>query len=296
MTWVKLDDKFHRNPKILGLSDAAHRIYVDALSFCGDMPEPNGYLSEQSAASFVKSRGKRLAVLDELVGVNCFERIFGGYLIHDFEQYLPKTSRDRTKAWRDRKREEAKRLGDASVTSQARHSDAGPQPYVTSPNSHRASRSRARATGLETTSTPAVTPEPDPEPDSKQRSDMHGVAINGVAPAPTSAAPSPQVQVLRLLDWLMAKHGWSTWSSLDTQKREAQLAIRIVELGIPVADLYRTLDAWWQETDPDDRPSSLGYFWTRLQDEQHAALKQRRSHTRTDEGLTKLVVTKEGST
>lgn len=36
MTWVKLDDKFHSNPKVLEAGLAAAGLYARALSYCGD--------------------------------------------------------------------------------------------------------------------------------------------------------------------------------------------------------------------------------------------------------------------
>lgn len=36
MTWVKLDDKLHSNPKVLEAGHAAVGVYVCALSYCGD--------------------------------------------------------------------------------------------------------------------------------------------------------------------------------------------------------------------------------------------------------------------
>ncbi len=129
---------------------------------------------------------------------------------------------------------------------------------------------------------PSVTPDiPGEKELSSGRGDDAVLVANG-------STPSPQIRVLRLLDWFMARRGWSTWSSADTQKREATQAIRIIELGLPLPEVLTKLDAWWSESDPDDRPSSLEYFWTRLQDEQHQRLKQEgRSHVRT-EGFAKV--------
>ena len=86
------------------MSDAAHRIYVDALSWCGDMPDPTGFLAEAEARAFVLSRGKATKVIKELVDLGAWEKVGDGYLIHDFEKYLPKTSTDRVRTWRATKR------------------------------------------------------------------------------------------------------------------------------------------------------------------------------------------------
>ena len=36
MPWVRLDDKFHGNPKTLAVGNAGAGLYVRALSYCGD--------------------------------------------------------------------------------------------------------------------------------------------------------------------------------------------------------------------------------------------------------------------
>lgn len=115
--WVRLDDKFHRNQKVAGLSDNAFRLFVLLLSYSGDTTELTGYVTKTEAESFARGHGKKLFVIDELVHLGFLEPVNGGYLIHDFPEYIPRTSRERTRAWRERKRSE--RHGDVTVTSQA---------------------------------------------------------------------------------------------------------------------------------------------------------------------------------
>jgi hypothetical protein len=103
MTWVKLDDKFHRNEKVARISSDALRAYVFSLSYCGDTALPTGFLSQEEAQSLVR-RGKVAAILEELVRLNAWERVPAGYLIHDFEEYLPKTSTERVKRFRNERR------------------------------------------------------------------------------------------------------------------------------------------------------------------------------------------------
>lgn len=117
MSWVRLDDKFHRNPKVLAMSDAAHRIYVDLISYCADVTEPTGFLTDVEASSFVRARGKSAKVLEELLTLRALERVHDGFLLHDFPEYLVSTSRDRTRQWRDKKRDEDVTPGDVTVTS-----------------------------------------------------------------------------------------------------------------------------------------------------------------------------------
>jgi hypothetical protein len=104
MPWCRLDESFYRNDKQLRMSDAAFRVYVCALSYCAHTRDPNGYLSEEQAKSLIRSLRKRPAVIEELVKLNAWEQTAEGYLIHDFELYLPKSSVERVRRWREGKR------------------------------------------------------------------------------------------------------------------------------------------------------------------------------------------------
>ena len=112
MTWVRLDDQFHRNKKALKMSDAAHRIYVDALSYCGSLKDLHGYLSVEEADTFVRGRKKPLAVIEELVQLGAWERVCDGYLIHDWPTYLPPRAKQRVIDWQNSKRAESTNLID----------------------------------------------------------------------------------------------------------------------------------------------------------------------------------------
>src|SRR5260370_25974313 len=133
MPRARLDDKFWRNPKMRRLSHAARGVWVDAVSYCADTSEPTGFLTfAEAAARATGPGGKR--IVKELVREVAWEPVEGGFLIHDFEKYLDKGSRDRCRAWRERKRNE----GMMSPGTQ----EAGHRP-LTQPS--------PPATGLETT-------------------------------------------------------------------------------------------------------------------------------------------------
>lgn len=92
---------------------------------------------------------------------------------------------------------------------------------------------------------------------------------------------------LRLTNWFFAKHGWQSVErkTLDHEHAQADL---IAGCALAGPALLTHLNAWWDETDPDDRPSSLEYFWTRIQQLENETLKQQqRPHGRTS-GLSKL--------
>lgn len=130
MTWVRLDDKFWRNPKMRRLSHAARGLFCDSLSYCADTPEPTGFLTYSEA----RDRGPRRLIVELETNGN-LEVVHGGWLIHDFEHYIERGSRDRCRAWRERKRTESERHANVTETS-------------------------PRATGLETISTSGVLPVP----------------------------------------------------------------------------------------------------------------------------------------
>lgn len=175
MTWVKLDDKFHRNPKITAMSDAAHRIYVDALSYAGDTADPTGFLGSKEAVNLVRSRGKHVSVIAELLKLSAWEEVPGGYLIHDFEKYLPQKSTERVRAWRDRKRQEA------AATQPLRNSGetVSPAPAATVAKQLQNRSPHARA-------------HPDPVPDP--------------VPVSLNAPPTPSVSTASLRDALSNGH------------------------------------------------------------------------------------------
>src|SRR3989442_1137875 len=98
--WVKLDDSFAEHPKILALSDAAFRLHVRALCYCGR------YLTDGLIPrSFVGgSRAWR-----ELLAAGLWDtHAEGGWQIHDWLDYQPtrdavtqrrETDRERMEKW-----------------------------------------------------------------------------------------------------------------------------------------------------------------------------------------------------
>lgn len=117
MPWARLDDKFWRNPKMQALSHAARGAWANSVSYCADTPDPTGFLTFKEA----RERGTK-ALVTELVAGGAFEPVNGGYLIHDFDKYLHRGSRDRCRKWREKKRLEGV-TGDVTDASPDRHSD-----------------------------------------------------------------------------------------------------------------------------------------------------------------------------
>lgn len=121
--WVRLDDKFWRNEKARRLSHAARGVFADCLSFCGDVPaaELSGFLTHRQALDRATGSAK---LVDELARNGFLETVNGGYLIHDFDHYIPKTSTERVRKWREMKR--CERVSETLHLSRAR--DGKPEP------------------------------------------------------------------------------------------------------------------------------------------------------------------------
>ncbi len=133
--------------------------------------------------------------------------------------------------------------------------------------------------------------------------DTHGdvvkVGVNG-RPTDTPRLPtdlkgwsdwdqlSESARVGRVMDFLPAKRG--DHQTLDAEKYQHELSVskQVVSLALVGPVLKKHLNVWWDESDPDDRPSSLEYFWTRMQQLENEGLKQQsRPHARTS-GLSRI--------
>lgn len=104
MTWIKQDDKLYRNPKARESSDAAFKVWVLSWSYCGDMPDPTGFMTTAEAEGFVRSLKKPISIFRELVDRHMWDEVEGGYMVHEFEQGLPKLSTPRVQKFRELKR------------------------------------------------------------------------------------------------------------------------------------------------------------------------------------------------
>lgn len=110
MTWGKMDDKFHRNPKVRALRQtrggrAALGTWVYWWSWCLDDPEFAGVVP----ANELSNAEEKCAEL--LVQVGLWDRIDVGYRFHDFHNYNPTKSQIEAKRAADRERVSAKRHG-----------------------------------------------------------------------------------------------------------------------------------------------------------------------------------------
>lgn len=96
MSWARLDDNLHDHPKVTGLSLPAIGLWTVCLTWAhrnvNQCRQP-GHIPTGTARRFAGSKVNRLA--EELVDAGMWEVAEGGWLIHDFTEYLA-PDRERT--------------------------------------------------------------------------------------------------------------------------------------------------------------------------------------------------------
>jgi hypothetical protein len=89
MGWARIDDGFHDHPKTGGLSLAAVGLWTFCLTWAnrhlGADNLPPGFIPTHQPRKF----GASPKLIAELVTAVLWEPVTGGWLIHDFEEYLP---------------------------------------------------------------------------------------------------------------------------------------------------------------------------------------------------------------
>jgi hypothetical protein len=86
--WARLDDDFHDNAKILGLSHPAFRLYVCAITYCR-RHRTGGFLSASAAWALCGQQRVGRGAVGELVARRAWheDAARAGYRIHDFAEY-----------------------------------------------------------------------------------------------------------------------------------------------------------------------------------------------------------------
>jgi hypothetical protein len=104
MVWVKLDDKFYSDPKILEVGLAGAGLYAMGLSYCG-AHLTDGFIPD----SWARSHDRRLRT--KLVHGGLWKSVPGGYEVSGFTKFNPSRANvlsrrektaERVASWRDR--------------------------------------------------------------------------------------------------------------------------------------------------------------------------------------------------
>lgn len=128
MSWVRIDDLFPEHPKVVGLSDAAFRAYIEGLCYA------NRHLTDGVIPARVLERmGVGAEVAGELVEARLWhEAGSGAYAIHDYASYQQTREAAVEKMGKSRRRQaEGRRRGFQAVRRDAAgrfaSGDANPQ-------------------------------------------------------------------------------------------------------------------------------------------------------------------------
>lgn len=136
MAWLRIDDGFSANSKIVQLSDAQLRVWIRLLCHCAKSEDPT---IDRAAIREISGLDKRR--VSTYVALGLLDKIGDDFEVHNWAKYLPKEAQNaaRQAKWRARRRN-AERNGqvDAAVTDSASHARAGtrgtrpvPSPDVT---------------------------------------------------------------------------------------------------------------------------------------------------------------------
>lgn len=116
MGWARIDDGFHDHPKLIGLSLEALGLWVKCLTWAHRHNSAGtlGHIPEDLPKMFAGSRGKKLA--SELFSKKLWDESpeLGGWLIHDYVDYLPASEKPQTASEVSKARSAAGRRGAAA--------------------------------------------------------------------------------------------------------------------------------------------------------------------------------------
>jgi hypothetical protein len=187
MPWVRLDDRFPSHRKVALLSDRAFRLHVSALCWASENLT-EGKILESELRVIAHVRGAKTAA-KELEDRQLWDRVDGGWVIHDFLEYNPDRAKvqaereanaARQQAWRDRKKaeKEAKAAAERAARDAARNG-------VTHSASRHSGDTNATATRHEDDTNAR---KDDPAKNASQQVSEIRNAVNNGTPSP---APSP---------------------------------------------------------------------------------------------------------
>jgi len=116
MAWVRLDDQFTDHPKIAAAGPVAGWVYVSGLCYAARYLT-DGFVPETIALRFA---GSSPEVLANLVECSLWDRVNGGYLIHDFLEYNPPASKVKAEREAAKARMKGNRQGNVPSSPEVR--------------------------------------------------------------------------------------------------------------------------------------------------------------------------------
>jgi hypothetical protein len=122
MTWARLDDRWHDHPKVVEAGLEAAGLWVMCLTWAHANRRKSttpGYVPATVVARFAGTKALKLS--KRLCDVGLLDRADGGWLVHDFADYLPKY--DSAKAAESGRK--APRRGGVPATNRPRRTTSG---------------------------------------------------------------------------------------------------------------------------------------------------------------------------
>lgn len=108
MTWVRIDDQFPKHPKIARCGPIGQALFVSGLCYCAQYLT-DGFIPSGVAAALIDATDDDLVetfdirrVIQRLVDSGMWEKVRGGYQVHDYLEYQP--SKETVQARRDEAR------------------------------------------------------------------------------------------------------------------------------------------------------------------------------------------------
>jgi len=134
MGWVRIDDNFADHPKVIGLSDTAFRLYIEALCY-SNRQLTDGFipmavylkLSRDDEADYLIDAGLWESSHETITGSS----VTNGYAIRSYTEYQP--TREKVHSKRDQSRERLKKFRDKEKGN-AIETPPPTQPNPTQPN------------------------------------------------------------------------------------------------------------------------------------------------------------------
>jgi hypothetical protein len=101
VTWVKLDDHFDEHEKVVGLSEAAFRAFVEGLCYC------SRNLTDGRIPAAKLKRLTRTRTAGELVDAGLWHPNGDGVRVHDYLEFQPSSATIRAKRAADSERKKS---------------------------------------------------------------------------------------------------------------------------------------------------------------------------------------------
>jgi DnaD/phage-associated family protein len=154
MTWVKIDDLLPDHPKVRRAGPAAAWLYIAGLCYCSRYLT-DGFIADAALpwmGQYSKGRARTLAA--KLVEVGLWERVDGGYQVHDYLQW------NRSKAETKQQREAARvRMNKRRSSPEATHPCSPELPTSTSTSEQDTGTTKQKGTNVGTEGEEGSSPE-----------------------------------------------------------------------------------------------------------------------------------------